>query len=86
MRRKLFSIAMMLTVMVSQAYAQMTMSFPNIGGVSTQTLNTGCTLVEFPVGTDLKTVMSQASFTVDGISVDASSIIPNPATLSLEDD
>lgn len=32
MRRKLFSIAMMLTVMVSQAYAQMTMSFPNIGG------------------------------------------------------
>lgn len=30
MRRKLFSIAMMLTVMVSQAYAQMTMSFPCI--------------------------------------------------------
>lgn len=87
MRRKLFCIAMMLTAMVSQAYAQMTMSFPTIsGGASTKTLNTGCTLVEFPVGTDLKTVMSQASFTVDGSPVDASSIIPNPATLSLEDD
>lgn len=32
MRRKLFSIAMMLTAMVSQAYAQMTMSFPSISG------------------------------------------------------
>ena len=56
-----------------------------MGGVSTKTLNTGCTLVEFPVGTDLKTVMSQASFIVDGSPVDASSIIPNPATLSLKD-
>ena len=32
MRRKLFCIAMMLTAMVSQAYAQMTMSFPKLGG------------------------------------------------------
>lgn len=32
MRRKLFCIALMLTAMVSQAYAQMTMSFPNISG------------------------------------------------------
>lgn len=30
--------------------------------------------------------MSKASFTVDGSPVDASSIIPNPATLSLQDD
>lgn len=32
MRRKLFCIAMMLAAMVSQAYAQMTMSFPTING------------------------------------------------------
>lgn len=32
MRRKLFCIAMMFAAMVSQAYAQMTMSFPTISG------------------------------------------------------
>lgn len=67
------------------AFAQMGMTFAGISDVTTKQLSTGCTLVEFPVGTDLSAVMAKATFTVDGTAVEASQIVPNPSTLSLTD-
>lgn len=86
MKKKRISIALTLAMLTCPAWAQMTLSFPGIEGVTTQELATGCTLVEFPVGTDLATVLQKASFTVDGESVDASHIVPQPSSLSLKDD
>ncbi len=82
--KKIFTFAALLA-MASSAFAQMAMTFTGIDGVSTKNLSSGCTLIELPVGTDMTNVMARASFTVDGTSVDASQIVPNPSTLSLTD-
>lgn len=65
------------------AQAQMKLTFNNLTGVATNKLSTGATLVQFPVGTNLSTVLQQAQITVDGKSVAASNIVPNPAQLQL---
>ena len=67
------------------ARAQMTLSFSALE-TTTQALSDGATLVEFPLGTDLSTVMQTVSVSVDGQEVDNDLITPNPATLALEDD
>lgn len=82
--KKIFTFAALLA-MASSAFAQMAMTFTGIDGVSTKNLSNGCTLIELPVGTDMTSVMAKATFTVDGTSVDASQIVPNPSTLSLTD-
>ena len=64
----------------------MVFSFSDVA-VTTKNLRNGVTLVEFPVGTDLATVMSKVSgVTVGGSTVKTSEIIPNPSTVSLTDD
>ena len=64
----------------------MVFSFSDVA-VTTKNLRNGVTLVEFPVGTDLATVMSKVSgVTVGGSTVNTSEIIPNPSTVSLTDD
>ncbi len=82
--KKIFTFAALLA-MASSAFAQMSMTFTGIDGVTTKSLSSGCTLIELPVGTDMASVMAKATFTVDGTSVDASQIVPNPSTLSLTD-
>lgn len=82
--KKIFT-AVALWAASCSAFAQMNMTFTGISDVTAKQLSSGCTLVEFPVGTDLSAVMAKASFTVDGAAVDASQIVPNPATLSLTD-
>lgn len=83
--KKLFSLLFLLPV-VAAVHAQMTLTFDALEGVTTKQFSNGITLVEFPIGTDLTTVMQKASFKVDGIAVDATSVLPSPATLSLTDD
>ncbi len=82
--KKIF-MAVTLWAALCPVFAQMDMTFTGISDVTTKQLSTGCTLVEFPVGTDLTSVMAKAAFTVDGTAIDASQIVPNPSTLSLTD-
>ncbi len=65
--------------------AQMQFSFDGVSGVTSRALASGATLVEFPLGTDLASVMASATVTVDGLAADASDIVPNPTALSLND-
>lgn len=67
------------------SYAQMTLSFSGTA-VTTKTFSNGTTLVEFPLGTNLQTVMQTVSVTVGGAAVSNADIVPNPSTLSLTDD
>lgn len=78
-------MAVTLWAALCPVFAQMSMTFTGISDVTTKQLSTGCTLVEFPVGTDLTSVMAKAAFMVDGTAIDASQIVPNPSTLSLAD-
>jgi len=59
MRR--FAFLLILWVATLCLKAQMTMSFPSVAGVSTKSLTTGTTLVEFPEDVNLSTVMSVAN-------------------------
>ena len=67
------------------ASAQMVFTFPPTAGVMTEQLTTGATLVEFPLGTDLSTVMQQAEVTIDGRQVEVSELSPRPDTLTVAD-
>ena len=84
MRR--FAFLLILWVATLCLKAQMTMSFPSVTGVSTRSLTTGATLVEFPETVDLSTVMSGVTVQVGGSVVSNSDITPDPSTLSLTDD
>jgi|GEM_PF-777289 len=77
--------AIVMCVGAATASAQMSLSFSGVE-TTTKTLTDGTTLVEFPVGTDLTSVMQGVSVSVDGASVSNSSVVPNPASLSLTDD
>ena len=68
------------------ANAQMTFEFSGVN-TTMKNLTNGTTLVEFPVGTDLTSVMkSGLTVKVDGSTISAAEIVPNPSTLSLTDD
>ena len=68
------------------ANAQMTFEFSGVN-TTMKNLTNGTTLVEFPVGTDLTSVMkSGLTVKVGGSTISAAGIVPNPSTLSLTDD
>ena len=82
---KRFSLFLMCLVCIV-ANAQMTFEFSGVN-TTMKSLTNGTTLVEFPVGTDLTSVMkSGLTVKVDGSTVSAAEIVPNPSTLSLTDD
>ena len=82
---KRFSLFLMCLVCIV-ANAQMTFEFSGVN-TTMKDLTNGTTLVEFPVGTDLENVMkSGLTVKVDGSTVSAAEIVPNPSTLSLTDD
>ena len=82
---KRFSLFLMCLVCI-MANAQMTFEFSGVN-TTMKDLTNGTTLVEFPVGTDLTSVMkSGLTVKVDGSTVSAAEIVPNPSTLSLTDD
>ena len=82
---KRFSLLLMCLVCIV-ANAQMTFEFSGVN-TTTKNLINGTTLVEFPVGTDLSSVMkSGLTVKVDGSTISAAEIVPNPSTLSLTDD
>lgn len=82
---KRFSLFLMCLVCIV-ANAQMTFEFSGVN-TTMKNLTNGTTLVEFPVGTDLTSVMkSGLTVKVDGSTVSAAEIVPNPSTLSLTDD
>lgn len=80
----ILALLLLLTATAVRAQ-QMELAFSGIE-VTTQDLADGATLVEFPLATDLSTVMQTVSVSVDGQAVDNDLITPNPATLELEDD
>lgn len=84
MKRLLLFLITCLTI--SAANAQMAFHFASVNTTTKQLAN-GTTLLEFPVGTDLATVMkSGLTVTVDGATASTTDIVPNPSTLSLNDD
>lgn len=86
LRRNTIVLCISLLFYALPSSAQMVFSFSDVA-VTTKNLRNGVTLVEFPVGTDLATVMSKVSgVTVGGSTVNTSEIIPNPSTVSLTDD
>lgn len=84
MKRLLYSLLALLAVPAA-ASAQMTLSFPGLDDVVTEKLSTGVTLIEFPYGTDLSTVLNTAVATVNGNQVEAGKLSPSLDTLSVSD-
>lgn len=84
MKQALYTFFALLAI-PTMATAQMTLTFPKTAGVVAEQLTTGATLIEFPLGTNLSTVMQQTVASVDGKAVDATALSPRPDTLKVAD-
>ena len=85
MNRKLTTLCSLLLVSITTAWAQMTFELNGATyGAVAETNSKGFTTVTLPAGTNLSGLIT--SVKVDGLSVDADAITPNPTTTTINYD